>query len=1174
MVSVPGNYELLIAKIDEFIRKYYLNKIIRGSIYLAASLFASYILVTFAEYYGNFNPIIRTLLFYTFIGLNLAILIRWIILPLMAYMRLGETIDHEQASGIIGDHFGGVKDKLLNTLQLKKLADTNSQQLVLIQASIDQKIIELRPIPFASAVVMSENRRYLKYAVAPLIVILLIAFTAPYIFSEGTERLIQHNKRFTKKAPFEFIVLNKKLVATQGDDYEIQIKLTGNEIPQEIYMEDGANTFKLDKESIIRFNYTFKNIQTNKKIRLVGGEFSSDVYTIEVKRKPTLLNFDVFLQYPAYLGKQNETISNSGDLTVPQGTRLNWKFHAKNTSDIVMGIGSRQINIKPTEENLFNYTYRAMDNINYFLRPVNNEVITNDSVSYQVHVIPDLSPAIEVTERPDSVNSKMIYFVGQVNDDYGFSRLSFHYTIQGTNKDISKSVNFDKNSLQSNFFHVWNLDEANLKPGQQIEYYFEISDNDGVNGSKSTRSPVKTLNLPSQREIEEKITESSQSIKKKMDEAVGKASQIEQNAKKLNEDLISKKGNLSYEERKQIEDLLKQQKSLEEIIKDIQKTNEKNISDRQQLNEQSPEMLEQQKQIQDLINNVFDEKIKEMLKNIEKLLEQNNNKPQTQQQMKRMEFDNKNLAREMERIKNLYEKLTVKQEINEFIDKLKDLADKQKDLGQETAKLDPKQDAKKQDPKDASKEDSKKQDSKQDAKDAAKPEQSKQDAKKQDAKEKAENLAEVKQQQEKLKSEFEKLQEELKALEKKNEELKDKTALETPEKEQKEVKDQQEQSSKNLDKKDMKKSSENQDKASQKMQEMAEQMEQQQEEGEEKENQVNVQALREILENLLTSSFDQEKVMQSVRNINSSDPNYTALSQKQREIKDNMAMIQDSLYSLSKKVPQIQSLVNKEIQTINQNVDMALDYMPARRTVEAARSQQYAMTSINNLALMLSEALNQMQMSMKSSPGTGKGKPKPSLSQLAKMQQKLNENMQKAREQMQQQGQQPGQKPGQQQGQQPGQKGQGQGQNGQMSEQLARMAREQQMIRQAIQELNRDQNKDGQNSLGDLDQVAKNMEQTETDLLNKKLQQETVLRQQDIITKLLEAEKAERERDTDPKRESKGGKDQTANYKIVLEEYQKIKQRETELLKTLPPDLNSFYKIKIGDYFKLLNPGN
>jgi len=685
-------------------------------------------------------------------------------------------------------------------------------------------------------------------------------------------------------------------------------------------------------------------------------------------------------------------------------------------------------------------------------------------------------------------------------------------------------------------------------------------------------------------------------------------------------------------------------------------------------------MIDQAKQLQELLKNVFDDKILEMLKNIQKLLEQNNNKTQIQQQLKNMQPNTKTLARDVERIKELYAKLQLKAEVNEFIEKLKDLAQDQKKLSeettkqddtkkdpkdankletaikeaaakleaakQETAKLDPKdaaklqaaikeaaakleaarQEAAKFDPKDAAKleaaikeaaaklEASKQEANKLDPKDAAKPEAdikeaaakleaarqelakleapnkqdaAKQDAPKQDAKqdakldakEKEANLAAIKEEQEKLKDAFEKLQEELKDLEKKNEELKDKTDLETPEKEQQEVKDQQQQSSKNLAKKDMKKAAENQENASEKMQQMAEKMEQQQEESEQQENEVNAQALREILKNLLTSSFDQENLMQTIKGISPNDPKYVSLTQKQKDIKDNLVMIQDSLYSLSKKVPQIQSVVNNEIQAINQNIDMALQYLPERRTMEASSNQQYAMTSINNLALMLSDALNNMQMQMSQSKKSGQGK-KPSLSQLAKMQQKLNENMQKAREQMQKQGQQPGQQPGQKPGQQ-GQKGQkGQGQNRQMSEEMARMAREQQMIRQQMQELNRDQNKDGKNTLGDLDKLARDMEQTETDLYNKKITQESIIRQQDIITKLLDAEKAERERETDPKRESKEGKDQTPTNKVVLEEFQKIKQRETELLKTVPPALNLFYQDKIRNYFKLLNPGN
>jgi hypothetical protein len=112
------------------------------------------------------------------------------------------------------------------------------------------------------------------------------------------------------------------------------------------------------------------------------------------------------------------------------------------------------------------------------------------------------------------------------------------------------------------------------------------------------------------------------------------------------------------------------------------------------------------------------------------------------------------------------------------------------------------------------------------------------------------------------------------------------------------------------------------------------------------------------------------------------------------------------------------------------------------------------------------------------------------------MQQQLNQNMQKARDQMQQQGQQQGDK----------QKGQGQGQG--MSEQLARMAREQQLIRQSLQQINREENKDGSGKPGNLDKISKQMEQTENDLVNRRITDEALKRQQQIQTRLLEAEKA------------------------------------------------------------------
>jgi hypothetical protein len=1108
MKGSEENYVYLINKIDGFIRKYYLNKVVKGSIFLVSSLFVAYIIVTMAEYFGHFDPIVRSILFYSFIAGNLFVIAAYILIPLLSYFRLGKTLSYEQASAIIGQHFAPVKDKLLNTLQLKKLSDLNPERRSLIDASINQKIADLRPVPFTSAIHIKENRKYLKYAVAPMAVIIFIFFASPSILSESTKRLINHNKRFIKKAPFIFEILNKNLSAVQGSDYTLIVKLSGQEIPSELYLEDGINTFKLNRENTIRFNYTFKNLQKSKKIRIRGGEFSSSDYLLEVKAKPSIINFEVFIEYPEYLNKRNDVFENSGDITVPEGSKINWKFNAQNSEQLDIKIDTKKFLLGQANNNVFNFTHIAIKNIIYSVKPINRGVESSQAVSYQLRVIPDLAPAIEVNERQDSVNNKQLYFVGQINDDHGFSKLTFNYRLLSPDPENKvkpgiKSIVFDKNALQSNFIHAWNATEAGAGPGEQVEYYFEVFDNDGVNGPKASRSAIKTLKLPSEKDIEEQVEKNTEQIKEKMEQAIKKSIQVDKEAKKLNQDLLNKT-KLSYEEKKQVENLLKKQNELEELVRDIQKENKQNQFEQ---NEQNEQILEKQKQIENLFNNVLDEKTREILKNIEKLLDKNNNN-QTREELSKMQMDNKSLQKELDRILELYKQLEFDQKLSETIEKLGELAKEQEALSEKSL-------------------------------------------------EKNTDIQKLKNEQNVLKEEFNELKSELNKLEQKNEDLEQKNNFENPEKEQQQIDQQQKESSDNLEKKDQKKAAQNQKQAASKMNELSKKLEKMQEEGEEKESEVNAKELREVLENLLSSSFDQEKTMQEVRSISTSDPGYVLQTQKQKDIQINLKMIEDSLYSLSKKVPQIQSVVNKEIQTINLNVSKAIESLGERRTAEANRNQQFAMTSINNLALMLNEALEQLQQSQQNSKPGGKGKKKQSLSQLSKMQETLNKNMQKARDEMQKQGQQA-----------PGQQG---NRSGTMSEKLAKMAREQQMIRQAMQEINRLENKDGKSGLGNIDKLVKEMEQTETDLVNKRIKQETLTRQQEILSKLLEADKAEREREEDQKRESREGTNQTPINSIILQEYIKIKQKETDLLKTVPPSLNSFYKIKVGDYFKFLN---
>src|SRR5277367_1511822 len=187
-MSSADNYSLLIGKINIFIRKYYFNNFLRGLIFLGAGLFSAYVVVTVSEYFGNFNTLFRTLIFYLFIFLNLG-LITWLIIPsLLAWLKLGKSLTHDQAAEIIGKHFNDVNDKLLNTLQLKKLAAEDERHRALIEASIDQKIEALKPVSFPSAINIKENSKYLKWILFPAGIICIIALAAPSILTESTKR--------------------------------------------------------------------------------------------------------------------------------------------------------------------------------------------------------------------------------------------------------------------------------------------------------------------------------------------------------------------------------------------------------------------------------------------------------------------------------------------------------------------------------------------------------------------------------------------------------------------------------------------------------------------------------------------------------------------------------------------------------------------------------------------------------------------------------------------------------------------------------------------------------------------------------------------------------------------------------------------------------------------------
>ena len=1193
---MAAQQNILILKLDEFIRKYYKNQLIKGLLYTSGLLVAAFLFLVVAEYFAEFGTTTRTILFYLFLLVSSFVMTRFIIIPVLKLNKLGAIISYDDAANIVGTHFNNINDKLLNTLQLQR----NSGSILspdLLTASINQKMEELKPIPFTSAIDIGENKRYLKYALPPIALMLLVLAIKPSIITDGTERMVFHQTYFEKAAPFQFAINNKDLEAIQQQDYVLELKLNGNEIPNEVFILVDGVEHKMEKVDNVNYTYTFKNVQQNQDFVFTAAGFNSKSYELKVLPKPMLMKFDIQLSYPTYLNKKNETVSNLGDMQIPQGTKMQWVFHTKNTDQIFLNFTDTLVDISKSSENEFSFSKRIMQSMPYSIKTMNHFLKQNpDSVNYTINVVPDQVPLIDVSEKTDSLNPKNIYFSGTIKDDYGFSRLTFkytQYTQDSTGKAIVKNgeqvMGINKQQITQPYYYFLDATQFNLLPGDKIEYYFEVWDNDGVTGAKSAKTQTMLFKAPTVDEMNQTTDKNNSEIKKDLDDGIKKAKDLQKDINDLAKKLTEKK-QMGYEEKKKLEDILKKQNELKNKIEETKQENQLNNQQQQEFTPPDESLLEKQKQLEQLFENIMTPEMKKLFDELNKLLDKLD-KNQVQEKLEQLKLSNKDMEKELDRTLEAFKQMEVEQKLQQAIDKLDDLKNKEDVLKKETEGNKENQDSK-----------DKKDENKSDNKDQNKDNKDNKD--KTDSKNKKETSnKELEKKQDELNKQFEDLKKDLKEMQEKNAALESPNEIPKTEEKQNEISKEMEKSSEQLNQNNKKNASKSQKEASDKMQEMKEQMQQAMDKMEKEEQEEDMQAVRQILENLLNLSFAQEDLMGQLSKLRTDNPQYLKITQTQKKLQDDSKIIEDSLLAISKRQPAISATVNREISAIHMNMGKAVSELAERQQSNAQMRMQYSMTSINNLALLLNESLENMQKQAKEAkkegkpgsgsckkPGKGKkpsskpGDGKPSMQSMKQMQQKLNEQLAELKKQLEQ-GQKPGgQKPGDKPGQKPGgqkpggQSGMGQqgqqgmmpGQQGQgMSEQLAKMAAQQEALRRQMQQMMDKIKKDGGSNPGG--NIAEMMEQTEKDIVNRQISQETMKRQQDIITKLLESEKAEREREQDEQRKSNEAKNQVLSNPTQFLEYKRLREKELELLNTVSPSLTPYYKQKVNEYFNSVN---
>ena len=1073
----------LISKIERFIRKFYFNRLIQGALIGLILLIALFLVINGIEYFSWLPQKGRLVLLLLFILGTVFVLVFYFAIPIVNLIRFRKKMTDEQASVIIGKFFPEISDKLLNTIQLSNELSQNTDNQLLI-ATIEQRTENLKPINFSDAVNLKENYKYLKIFGLAFVILSVTLIFLPDFSKKPAERIINYSQEYVKPLPFNVELSATNLEATQGKDVEFSIHVTGEHIPNAFYIKSNTGIRMMNRLNTNDFRFVFKNVYQNEEFFVEGGDYRSQMINLTVRPNPTMLYYEARLTFPTYIHRKNENLSGKTRIIVPQGTDVEFVFHTRDVDTIFI---NDSISIDD-----FSYSIKALKSTKFTVS-LHNEWNVTDPITFTIDVVPDAYPEIQVQNFHEDF-AKQTYYSGLIADDYGFTMLLYHFEVDGKpQQSFVRNIPINKKDTRTSFYYSIDIDTLTLYRGDEIKAYFEIFDNDGINGPKSRRSEVFYLMLPTTEQLDSIADNVENQILNNLNQRSDELQDLRKDIEDMLRDLMSKK-DLDWSDKEKMKELLEKQKEVQQEWEKIQEE-QKELSDFIKENElSSEELIKKQEEINKLFDEVIPDEMKKLMQEIEQLL---NDMPREQMQdiMKQLKKNNENLQNMMDRNLSLLEQLKVEKDMNQLLDEMQKLAD---ELLEKTDSI------------------------------------SAQDAENQ----------------------LNKLEQNLDSIMERNQGLSDPFDINKDEEAFDEIEQDLDDAANSEESGDNDDARQQKQKAGKKMQQMTENMMSMMMGGGMDQLAEDAYLVRILLENVVRSSHAEEALMLEVGIMKKDDPTVSQKISRQQEILENFAMVDDSLRKMAMRQTAIQNFVFSELQIVNQQLESAMKDILELRFGTATQKQQKSIMSMNNLALMLAESLNDIDMQMdgmggkacnKSGKQKGQKQPK-SMKEMRDLQQRLGEQLQKMQQQMQQQQQDGTPMPT-------------------MSEELARMAAEQEMIREGMQQILDEMKQNG--ILGDdgINQIIKDMEKLEEDIVNKRITNQTIRRNKDIMSRMLKAENAQQEREKEEKRKSDEYKGTEKTHNIDEIRYEESIKKQQDFLRTNPIEYQPFYKQKINEYF-------
>ena len=997
--------------------------------------------------------------------------------PLLRGLGILPGLAERDVARRAGEDHAGVDRRLAALLDLADGHASGSDRLR--EAALAGLAAEVQGVPFERVRAWGPARRALPFAALAVAALAVLFVAAPGTMSGAALRLMEPGQAFARPDPFGLRVAPGDVEVARGARLAVVVEARGAEAPLGAVLEIGregeraVETVRLQARGARRFVHTVAALDASVRYRVVADGVASRWYAARVVERPVVQGVRVTVTAPAYARRpvavMPEGVGDASGLagsTVTVQVGLGGTRAAEGWLDVRWASGRRTKVPLRLGSTGARARFALREAGTYTVRLVSADGVANaDPTVFALGVTTDSPPQIALLAGGEGDLTGPVRPVRfRVSDDAGFAGAALVWRVAGgpgrragAIRRVSLPVR--ARPTEQTLDLMWRL--AGVRPGETVEFYGEVRE---VGPGRRARTPLVRLQMPSVEQRVETFAGRRDSAATTLERLGQRARQQSTRATRLRQELRARP-TPDAQTRRDVEQMSREQAAMQDEARRLREQMRQTAEQLRGSDLVTPETQRRFEQMERVMEDLASPELQEALQRLQEAIRQLDLQ-QMLQQADQVEQAQQTFEERLERAQALLERLEAAVEMEDAARQADDLAEREEALARDAERLQNGETPQGERPRSPEAQRERMADEQRDA---------------------AEDAAA-------LDEALDELQERLEQIPRAPAAAVEQMRRETTP--QGGLPQQMRQNAEQMEQGEMQPAQEGQQEMARRLRRMAQQMRQQSQSMQGQQARIDTAALRRALEDTLTLSQRQESLADDAARTPDGNPAAGALARRQRDLRDGLRTVADTLRRVARTSPPLTAAVQTRAQSAAREMDAALARLADRDAADGSSRGRTAMAHLNDLALLLSNALDQQQQQQQGS-SSGSGTPQQQMQQMGGQQQQLNGQIQEML------GRTAGQRltPGE-------------------GTRLRQMAEQQESLRRSLQNtIEQNGGSLGPGAQSALQRLQEQMGRAAAELRRGRLDAATVQRQQLITERMLQAEQAVNERGQEERRE-------------------------------------------------------